>query len=337
MAATARKKTSMMIFWMGVAPREMARAAEIADEAGIDTLWIPEAWGYDQVPIITELLLKTKRLKVGTGIMNCFSRSPGVVAMTAATLDEMSEGRFILGLGTSGQNVIEGFHGIPFEKPLQRLREYVEIVRLFGAGERIAKHKGEVYPNLRPFKIAFTPARKRVPIYIASLAKKSVQMCGEIADGWMPTFWPVHMYAQGLAWIEEGAAKSGRDPKEVDVAPFIGTVVNDDLEAARTVAKWPIGFYIGGMGKFYHRLLTRAGFGPEVDRVKQLYDEGKRDEAYAAVDDKIVDAVCAYGPLEKVKAKLDEFRAAGVTNPTVSYPTGADEKAVEKYIQGIVS
>jgi len=335
--ADAQKKTSMVIFWMGVDRKQMVRAAEIADAAGMDTLWIPEAWAYDQVPIITEILLKTKNLKVGTGIMNCFSRSPALVAMTAATLDEIGQGRFVLGLGTSGQNVVEGFHGIPFEKPLGRLREYVEIVNLLLAGERLAKHEGKNYPNMRPFKLAFTPFRKKVPIYIASLAKKSVRMAGEIADGWIPTFWPKHMYKEGISWIEEGAALSGRDPKEVDVSPYITTVAMDDVESAKMFAKGPMGFYIGGMGKFYHQMLTRAGFGDEVDRVKKLYDEGKRDEATAAVDDKLVEATAAVGPMEVVKAKLDGFRDAGVTNPIISYPTGADDKTVETYIQAIVA
>lgn len=331
------KKTSMVIFWMGVDRQQMVRAAEIADEAGMDTLWIPEAWAYDQVPIITEILLKTKNLKVGTGIMNCFSRSPALVAMTAATLDDIGQGRFVLGLGTSGQNVVEGFHGIPFEKPLGRLREYVEIVNLLLAGERLAKHQGAIYPDMRPFKLEFTPYRKKIPIYIASLAKKSVRMAGEIADGWIPTFWPKHMYKEGISWIEEGAAKSGRDPKEVDIAPYITTVAMDDVESAKMLAKGPMGFYIGGMGKFYHQMLTRAGFGDEVDRVKKLYDAGKKAEATAAVDDKLVEATAAVGPMEVVKAKLDGFREAGVTNPIISYPTGADDKTVETYIQAIVA
>ena len=329
-----KKRVSMMIFWMGVSRKEMVRAAEIADEAGIDSIWIPEAWGYDMIPILTEIALRTKRLRLGTGIMNCFSRSPGLVAMTAATLDEVSEGRFILGLGTSGKNVIEGFHGMPFDKPLQRLREYTEIVRLLLAGERLAKHHGEVFPSPRPFKLVFPPG-KRVPIYIASLARKSVQMAGEIADGWLPAFWPLRLYPEGLGWIAEGAAVSGRDPKEIDIAPFLGTFVNDDLETARSLARYPIGFYIGGMGRFYSQMLTRAGFGPEVERVKKLYDEGKRDEAYAAVDDRLIEATSAAGSMDAVRAKLDVFRAAGVTNPIVSYPTGADEKTVERFIRGI--
>ncbi|MFQ5457229.1 MAG: LLM class flavin-dependent oxidoreductase, partial [Myxococcota bacterium] len=335
--ADAAKKTSMVIFWMGVDRKQMVRAAEIADAAGMDTLWIPEAWSYDQVPIITEILLKTKNLKVGTGIMNCFSRSPALVAMTAATLDEIGQGRFVLGLGTSGQKVVEGFHGIPFEKPLGRLREYVEIVNLLLAGERLATHQGSIYQNMRPFKLAFTPYRKKIPIYIASLAKKSVRMVGEIADGWIPTFWPKHMYKEGISWIEEGAAISGRDPKEVDVAPYITTVAMDDTEAAMAFAKGPLGFYIGGMGKFYSQMLTRAGFGEEVDRVKRLYDAGKKDEATHAVDDKLIEATAAVGPMEAVRAKLDGFRAAGVTNPIISYPTGADDKTVETYIQAIVA
>ncbi len=333
----ASKRVSMVVFWMGVSRKETIRAAEIADEAGMDSIWIPEAWGHDQVALITEIAIRTKRLKIATGIMNCFSRSPGVVAMTAATLDDVSEGRFILGLGTSGKNVIEGFHGMPFEKPLQRLREYVEIVRLLLAGERMAKHHGEVFPSLRPFKLVYPPARRKVPIYVASLARKSVQMAGEIADGWLPAFWPIRLYGEGLGWIAEGAALSGRDPKEVDVAPFIGTAVHDDLETAKSIARWPIGFYIGGMGKFYAQMLTRAGFGPEVERVKQLYEAGKRDEASAAVDDKLIEATSAVGTMDAVRAKLDAFRAAGVTNPIVSYPTGADVKTVERFIRGIAA
>ncbi len=329
----AKKKVSMVIFWKGVGRKEMVRAAEIADEVGMDTLWIPEAWAYDQVPLITEMALKTKRLKIATGIMNCFSRSPGLVAMTAATLDEISEGRFVLGMGTSGQKVIEGFHGIPFEKPLQRLREYVEIVRLLVSGERLAKHQGEVFPGMRPFRLEFTPARKYIPIYIASLARKSVRMAGEIGDGWVPAFWPKNMYKEGIRWIEEGAAKSGRDPSEVDIAPFITTVPIDDVEAAKAFAREPMGFYIGGMGKFYHQMLTRAGFGPEVDRVKKLYEEGKRQEAYDAVDDKLIEATAAVGPVDVVKARLDDFRAAGVTNPIVTYPVGTGAETGEHFIR----
>lgn len=333
----ADKKTSMVIFWMGVDRKEMVRAARVADDSGIDTLWIPEAWSYDLVPVITEILLNTKRLKVGTGIMNCFSRSPALVAMTTATLDEIGEGRFVLGLGTSGQNVIEGFHGIPFSKPLTRLREYVEIVRLLLAGERLTNHKGEIYKNMRHFKLAFTPVRKNVPIYIASLAKKSVEMVGEIADGWIPTFWPIQMYKEGLEWIETGAGRSGRDPKEVDVAPYITTIAMDDVEMAKAIAKQPMGFYIGGMGKFYSQMLTRAGYGDEVTRVKQLYDEGKRDEANMAVDDKLIEATSAVGPMDVVRAKLDVFRAAGVTNPIVSYPAGMEQKMLEKYMSDLAS
>jgi F420-dependent oxidoreductase-like protein len=329
----AKKKVSMVIFWKNVGRKEMVRAAEIADEAGMDTLWIPEAWAYDQVPLITEMALKTKRLKIATGIMNCFSRSPGLVAMTAATLDEISEGRFVLGMGTSGQKVIEGFHGIAFEKPLQRLREYVEIVRLLVSGERLSKHEGEVFPGMRPFKLEFTPARKHIPIYIASLARKSVCMAGEIGDGWVPAFWPIKMYKEGIGWIAEGAAKSGRDPSEVDIAPFITTVPIDDVEAAKAFAREPMGFYIGGMGKFYRQMLTRAGFGPEVDRVRKLYEEGKRQEAYAAVDDKLIEATAAVGPPDAVKARLDDFRAAGVTNPIVTYPVGAGAEMGEYFIR----
>jgi alkanesulfonate monooxygenase SsuD/methylene tetrahydromethanopterin reductase-like flavin-dependent oxidoreductase (luciferase family) len=137
---------------------------------------------------------------------------------------------------------------------------------------------------------------------------------------------------EGLGWIAEGAAISGRDPKEVDVAPFLGTSVHDDIETAKSVARWPIGFYIGGMGKFYSQMLTRAGFGPEVERVKKLYDEGKRDEAYAAVDDKLIEATSAVGTMDAVRAKLDVFRAAGVTTGGL-HPMGADEKTVSCLIR----
>ena len=209
------ERTGLVAFWKGYDRSSVLRYAQIADELGYDSFWVPEAWGYEAFSLLTEIAIATKRIKIATGIVNVFSRSPGLMAMHAATLDEISGGRLILGLGTSGAKVIEGFHAVPYKKPLTRLRQYVKVVQTLVAGGKISDAGADLWPELRPFKLEMTPVRARIPIYCACLNEEAIRMVGELADGWMPTFWPYTRLGEGRKLLAEGAARARRNADEV--------------------------------------------------------------------------------------------------------------------------
>ena len=194
----------LLAFWKNYDRKMYVRAAVLADELGYDSFWLPEAWGYEIFSLLAEMAVKTKRIKLGTAIVNVFSRSPGLIAMSAATVDEISEGRFILGVGTSGKRVIEGFHGRPFEKPLTQVKDVIRVTRTLLSGGKLsdaAADKGD----LRPFRLEMKPLRADIPIYVAALKQKAIEQIGECADGWIPTFWPYDKIGEGKAWIATGA------------------------------------------------------------------------------------------------------------------------------------
>src|SRR5262249_17710967 len=213
------ERTGLLSFWKNYDRKLYLRAAQLADELGYDSFWVPEAWGYESFTLLTEMAIATKHIRLGTGIANVFSRSPGLIAMSAATLDEISEGRFILGVGTSGQRVIEGFHGRAFDKPLTQTRDVIRVVRTLLAGGKLSD-AGAENAKYRPFTLEMTPTRKTVPIFVAALRQKAIESIGELADGWIPTFWPYQRLAEGRAWIAAGAARAGRDPEAIVTAPF---------------------------------------------------------------------------------------------------------------------
>ncbi|MFM7272361.1 MAG: LLM class flavin-dependent oxidoreductase, partial [Gammaproteobacteria bacterium] len=238
------ERTALVPFWKDYDLKLYLRAAELADDLGYDSFWIPEAWGYEVFTLLTEIALRTKRIKLGTGIVNVFSRSHALLAMSAATVDEISEGRLILGLGTSGMRVIEGLHARQFQKPLTHLRDAIRVLRTLLAGGKLTE-AGAKLTEYRPFELAMTPRRREIPIYVAALKEEAIRSVGEMADGWLPTFWPYQEMARGRQWIAEGAARVGRDPSAVCAAPFT-TVLPMGVELARSAAKEIIAFYIGG-------------------------------------------------------------------------------------------
>jgi F420-dependent oxidoreductase-like protein len=280
---------------------------------------MPEAWERDAFTILSELATCTERIHLGTGIINVFSRSPALIAMSAATLDDISGGRFRLGLGTSGARVVEDFHGVKFEKPLTRLRETIQIIRLLLKGERV-DFSGECF-ELRRFKLGFKPLRADLPIYVAALTPRSLRQVGEIADGWLPTHWPRARLFEGIADIGKGAEAAGRDASRIEIAPFVNVVVSSDAERAHRQARAPLAYYIGGMGDYYHASLSRLGFGAEADRVRELWQAGKVKSAMAAIPDAMIGQVAILGPVEACRARLDRMYALGATLPLVPIPT----------------
>jgi len=323
-------------FWKSYDRKGVIRAARLAEELGYDSIWVPEAWAYEQFQLLTEIALATKRLKLATGIANVFSRSAALLAMSAATLDEISEGRVILGLGTSGKIVVENFHGVPYRKPLTRLTETIEILRALWRGERLVPEMSTLF-DARHFKLEMKPLRADIPIYIASLQEKAIREIGHVGDGWVPTFWPYSHFKDGLKMLAEGAREAGRDPAKIELAPFVAIIPLDDANMARQMIKPLVSFYIGGMGTYYHALFSRYGFKENADQVRDLYNAGNRKEAAAAVSDELIDSIAICGPVDHCRAKMDEWAANGVGTFLMNLPTGVPVEMVEGVLRQLGS
>lgn len=327
-------KIGIVPFWKNYDRKAVVRAARLAEDVGYDSVWIPEAWAYEQFQLLTEIALSTRRLGLATGIANVFSRSPGLLAMSAATLDDISEGRAILGLGTSGKLVVENFHGVQYTKPLTRLRETVGILRALWRGERLSPEMSSLF-DARHFKLEMKPVRPSIPIYIASLQEKAVREIGRIADGWVPTFWPYRHLKDGIALLEEGAKEAGRDVASIEVAAFVAVVPLDDVDMARSMIKPLVSFYIGGMGAYYHAMFCRYGFKENADLVRELYNSGDRRKAAAAVSDDLIDAIAICGPLAHCRDKLAEWREQGLGTALVNLPSGVPEEINQQVIRDL--
>jgi F420-dependent oxidoreductase-like protein len=296
----------------GTNPIELVDLAVEAERLGYDSAWVAEAWGTDAVTVLSWLGARTTTLKLGAGILQIPARTPAMTAMTAATLDLMSGGRFLLGLGTSGPGVAEGWHGQPFGKPIGRTREYVEIVRAALRREALVHH-GEHYDiphgEHRALKLMARPLRPDVPIYLAAIGPRNVRLAVEIADGWLP-IWvsPERLHD---VWGDALAAA----PPGFDVVAFsVPVALDDDIQAARDSVKPTLALYVGGMGEFYNALVGRYGYEEEGRKIRELYLGGKKLEAIAAVPDALVDEVALVGSRERIADRLDAWRESDVTS-----------------------
>ena len=300
---------------------DVAVYAVEAERLGVDYVWSAEAWGHDAVTPLAFVAARTSRVKLGTSIMQVGARTPALVAMTAMSLDAMSNGRFLLGLGVSGPQVIEGWHGIPFTRPLLRMRETIEIVRRAIRGERV-EFKGEVYELPRPggegkaLRSAAKP-RPHIPIYLATLSPKSLEMTGELADGWLGTsFMPDHARVF-LDAMEAGARRVGRTLKDIDLQVAAGVVAfSDDVARLIPPRKPGLAFTLGAMGSrqhnFYNDAYRRAGYTDAATEVQRLWLEGKREEAAARVPDELVLKTNLLGTEAMIRARLQRYRDAGI-------------------------
>jgi F420-dependent oxidoreductase-like protein len=306
-----------------------------AESLGYDSVWTAEAYGSDAVVPLAFLAARTERIKLGAGILQMPARTPAMTAMTAATLDLMSGGRFLLGLGVSGPQVVEGWHGRPYGKPLAVTREYIDVVRRALAREEPLTADGEYYqlPYTgagstglgKPLKLMVRPKRADIPIYLAAIGPNNVRLAAEIADGWLPIFYsPEQTHAIYGELLADGFAASGEPEKakRFDVAPSVYASVTDDLDRARLDAKPMLALYIGGMGakgkNFYNDLAARYGYEEAAATIQERYLEGKKMEATMAVPDDLVDEVSLVGPRERVAERLEAWREAGVTTLIVS-------------------
>ncbi len=327
-------RIGIMPFWKKYDREMYVRAAILADELGYDSFWVPEAWGYEAFTVLTEIAVKTKNIKVGTSIVNVYSRSPANMAMAAATLDEISEGRLMLGIGTSGARVIEGFHGREFKKPLTSWKDMVKVVKGLLAGKKLNEVGAELH-DYRPFSLEMSLPRREIPIYVAALKEKSIETIGELADGWIPTFWPYQEIGRGREWIDRGAKRAGRDPKDITIAPF-ATVIPTGAKSAGKRSREIISFYIAGMGEYYKELLEGFGYKDECAQIVELYaNKETRERALEAVTDKMVDALTIAGDPKYCVEEMQRRREYGIDLPIVSLPTGADWTIIEAFIRGL--
>ncbi|MCK9247783.1 MAG: LLM class F420-dependent oxidoreductase [Solirubrobacteraceae bacterium] len=317
-------------YWgLGVTKDDQLEIAVTAEELGFDAVWVAEAYGSDAVSVVGHLTAVTKRIELGTAIMQIPARSAAMTAMSAATLDQLSGGRFVLGLGASGPQVSEGWHGVRFGRQLARTRDYVAVVRMALARERV-EYAGDTLTLPLPdgpgrsLKLTIAPQQDRVPIVLAAMGPKNVALAGEVADGWLPTFFAPEHIAELRAPLVEGARKAGRDPSEVAVMPQVAVCIDDDVDAARDTMRFLMGLYIGGMGSkrknFYVELVERYGFGDAARTVQDLYLAGRKDEAEAALPVELIDATCVCGPADVVRERLAAFRSAGV-DQLIAIPT----------------
>ena len=324
-------------YWgLGLTSEDQLQIVQEAERLGFDSVWAAEAYGSDAATVLGWLAGQTSKIRLGSGIFQMPGRSAAMTAMTAATIDQLSDGRMILGIGSSGPQVAEGWHGQRFARQLQRTREYVAVVRMALARERV-DFQGETLELPLPdgpgkaLKLTISPVQERIPVYLAAIGPKNTELAGEIADGWIPTLFSPEHVGELRKLLEQGAERSGKSLDGFDIAPTVSLCIDDDLDSARNTMRPFIALYVGGMGSrkqnFYNQLVCRYGFEAEAKEIQDLYLDGKREEAMAAIPDKLIDSVSLCGPKEAIRERLAAYREAGVGTLGIT-PTafGRDER-----------
>jgi F420-dependent oxidoreductase-like protein len=346
-------KLSMMINYSGDFHADVKRVQEL-ESAGLDVVWVPEAYSFDAVSQMGYLAAKTSRIEIGSGILNVFSRTATCMAQTAAGLDYVSEGRFILGLGASGPQVIEGFHGVPYEKPMPRIRDYINVCRMTWKREKVEYDGPTVKIPLpegqgtglgKSLKLINHPVRSNIPIFWASLMGLSVTATAEFADGWLPIFFdPEKFHSVWGDELKAGIAK--RDPSlgQLQISAGGMVAIDDSLDAPAQhkildMARPNVALYVGGMGardqNFYNSICQKYGYVDEAIEIQDLYLSGKKDEAAAAVPAQMLENTNLVGPTSYVKERLAAYKEAGVTHLSVS-PVGKDPVATVEKLRAMI-
>jgi F420-dependent oxidoreductase-like protein len=316
-------------YWgLGLSAADQLEIVLESERLGYDSVWAGEAYGSDVATVLAWLASRTETIKLGAGIFQMPGRSPAMTAMTAATLDQLSNGRMLLGIGSSGPLVSEGWHGERFGRQLARTREYVDVVRLALSRERLV-YKGETIelplpdgPG-RPLKLTISPVQERIPIYLAAIGPRNTELTGEIADGWLPILVSPEHLPEISESLRIGAARAGRTLDAFDIAPTVTVNISDsDPAGARDAIRPFLALYIGGMGSrkqnFYNMMVQRYGFEDAARIVQDLYLEGRKEEACAALPDDLIDLVTLSGPADRARERLRAFRDAGVGTLVIS-------------------
>jgi F420-dependent oxidoreductase-like protein len=320
-------------YWGAQPPTDALALIQGAEELGFDAVFTAESWGSDALTPLAWWGAHTHRIKLGTSIVQISARPPTTTAMSALTLDHLSGGRLILGLGVSGPQVVEGWYGQPFGRPLARTREYVDIVRQVLAREDRVTSPGPHYPlpyagpgSLglgKPLKPITHPLRADIPIWMGAEGPRNVALAAEIADGWLPIYYSPRVSAMYRSWLAEGFARPGarRSPDSFEIASNCQVVVTDDIEGAVAAMKPMLAFYIGGMGakdmNFHKEVFARMGYEGEVEEIQRLFFEDRRDEAVASVPDQLVQDISLIGPAARIRDEVSAWEEAGVTTLVV--------------------
>jgi F420-dependent oxidoreductase-like protein len=325
-------RLGLNIGYSGASLRDALPLVKHAENVGVDSVWVAEAYGSDAVSVLGYLAAATSRIKLGSAILQMPARTPAATAMAAMTLDGLSGGRLLLGIGLSGPQVVEGWYGVAYGKPLARTREYVEILRKIFAREAPLSHEGEVYqipyrgPGAtglgKPLKSILHPVRSEIPIYLAAIGPKNVALTGEIADGWLPIFYAPEHESSFTSALDEGLARAGRDPSTIDIAAEVTVAMGDDVGACRDLLRPFFALYVGGMGargrNFYFDVVSRAGYEAEATKIQDHYLAGQRADAIAAVPDQLIDEFCLVGPADRIRDRLAAWKETRVTTLLVA-------------------
>ncbi|MCP4907126.1 MAG: LLM class flavin-dependent oxidoreductase [bacterium] len=330
--AAERLRVGLVLGWDELPAETFVGLARRAEEQGYETLWVGETWARDAFSALTQIARGTSRIKLGTSVISIFSRTPGMIAQSVATLDEASGGRAILGLGPSSRTLVEGWHGVPFDRPISRMRELVPLLRRILSGERV-DFEGEFY-HMRGLSLGFEPPRGAIPIYLAALSPRHLELTGEIADGWLPTFFAPDRLDGFLTRLERGAARSGRALDAVDLAPWMLTCASRDPEHARSLARDHVAFFIAAYGDAYQKLVRRYGFEEEVERLVQLWKEDYKSVA-SGVSDALLDTLAITGTPEQCRERFAELYARGVDMPAVQMPARAPLEVVKETLDAL--
>lgn len=303
-------------------PEAQLRLVREAERLGYDSAWASEGYGADPVTTLAWMAAGTERIRLGTGVLQVTGRTAIATAMAAATVDRLSDGRFLLGVGASGPQVAEGWHGHRYQRPLAHLRDYVTVVRTALDGKPVRHDGPEItlpLPDSRGKELTLqtAPVQRRLPIHLAAMGPRAAALAGEIADGWLPIHFPPEHLAETLEHVRAGAARAGRDASRIEVSPMVMAMIDDDADYARDVIRPMLALYLGGMGtrgvNFYNRLAHRIGFGEAAGRVQDAYFEGDLGAAMEELPDELVDALTLCGTPQRVRERLEAYRKAGAT------------------------
>jgi alkanesulfonate monooxygenase SsuD/methylene tetrahydromethanopterin reductase-like flavin-dependent oxidoreductase (luciferase family) len=306
------RKLSVMLNWDGDADvRATLERTRLADDAGIHAIWAAETWGHDVFSLLTLLAEHTKRIQIGTYIVNCFSRTPAALAQHWGTLDWLSGGRMNIGLGTSSPNVTEHFHGMKFSPPVTRMSECIDIINMLIARKPL-NYEGKLFKMSRGFTLRFEPVRKHIPIFLGSMNPKMLQLTAQKADGWFPVMVPLSHTKRAVDDFRVMVAAAGRDPMSVSILAASQVIITDDPQRARQAEANFFSFYVGRMGNFYADQFTRLGYGEEVRKIKEAWAARDAKAAAAAVSRRIIDDMCYAGGVEGARERLAAQEEAGV-------------------------
>jgi len=301
--------------------------SKVAEKKGFDSVWIAESWGLDATVLLAHVGSVTERIRIGTSIINVYSRTPSLLAMTSVTLNDLYGGRFILGLGASTAALIEGWHGLKFDKPVTRMRETIEIVRKLTQGETL-KYEGKT-AAVHGYRLRFEPQKGAPPIYLAALGPEGLKLTGQASDGWLPYLLPRRGLTETATLIHAEARAAGRPEGAVCIAPLVPTAVAENGEEARDAIRQHLAFYLGAMGPHYRGFVSRYGFETEVETVRQAWANKEHKAARAAITDLMIDEIGVAGTPAECREKFAKWRAAGADLPIAFFPGTCSNAMVE--------